>query len=114
MHEIVADHPGREIHVGLDHWHTHQPREDRWLKRPPQVHFHLTPTYSSGLNPAECCFSSLSRQALEGASFTSAQQLRQAIDDFVAVYHPKAAPFEWKKAVVFSSGGKRKHSNLCN
>jgi hypothetical protein len=51
-------------------------------------------------------FSSLSRQALEGASFTSAQQLRQAIDDFVAVYHPKAAPFEWKKAVVFSSGPK--------
>jgi hypothetical protein len=71
------------------------------------VHFHFTPTYSSGLNQAECWFSILARQALEGASFTSARQLRQAIDDFVAVYHPKAAPFEWKKAVVFSSGPKR-------
>jgi hypothetical protein len=53
----------------------------------------------------ECWFSILARQALEGASFTSARQLRQAIDDFVAVYHPKAAPFEWKKAVV---------ANFCN
>jgi hypothetical protein len=45
----------------------------------------------------------LSRQALRGASFTSPQQLRQAIDDVVAVYNEKAAPFEWKKAVVFPS-----------
>ena len=56
----------------------------------------------------------LGRQALQGASFTSAQQLRRAIDDFVAVYNPKAAPFEWKKAVVFSSGPKHKYPNLCN
>jgi transposase len=114
MNEIVAAHPGREIHVVLDNLNTHKPQEDRWLKRHPQVHFHFTPTYSSWLNPGECWCSILARQALEGASFTSARQLRQAIDDFVAVYNPKAAPFEWKKAVVFSSGPKRKYSNLCN
>ena len=114
MNEIVAAHPGREIHVVLDNLNTHKPQEDRWLKRHPQVHFHFTPTYSSGLNQGECWFSILARQALQGASFTSARQLRQAIDDFVAVYNPKAAPFEWKKAVVFSSGPKRKYSNLCN
>jgi hypothetical protein len=45
----------------------------------------------------ECWFSILSRQALQGASFTSPRQLRQAIDAFVEVYNPKAAPFEWKK-----------------
>ena len=60
----------------------------------------------------ECWFSILGRQALQGASLTSAQKLRQAIDDFVTVYNSKAAPFEWKKAVVFSSGPKRKYSNL--
>jgi hypothetical protein len=27
----------------------------------------------------------------------------EAIDDFVEAYNPKAAPFEWKKAVVFPS-----------
>jgi hypothetical protein len=84
------------------------PEEDRWRKRHPQVHFHFTPTYSSWLNQRECWCSVLGRQALEGASFASAQQLRQAIDDFVAVYHPKAAPFEWKQAVVCSSGPRHK------
>jgi hypothetical protein len=78
------------------------------------VHFHFTPTYSFWLNQGECWCSILGRQALEGASFTSAQQLPQAIDNFVAVYHPKAAPFEWKKDVVCSSDPKRKYSRLCN
>jgi hypothetical protein len=60
----------------------------------------------------ECWFSILGRQALRGASFTSAQQLRQAIDDFVNVYNQAAAPFEWTKAVVFPSAPKMKYSNL--
>lgn len=113
MNEIVADNPGREIHIVLDNLNTPKPKDDRWLKRHSNVHFHFTPTYSSWLNQVECWFSILSRQALQGASFTSPQQLRQAIDDFVAVYNPKAAPFEWKKAVVFSSAPKRKYSDLC-
>src|SRR5580658_4273935 len=114
MNEIVSAHPGREIHVVLDNLNTHKPKEDRWLKRHSQVHFHFIPTYSSWLNQVECWFSILSRQALRGASFTSPHQLRQAIDGFVAVYNQKAAPFEWKKAVVFSSGPARKYSNLRN
>jgi transposase len=103
MNEVVDAHPGREIHVVLDNLNTHKPKDDRWLKRHPKVHFHFIPTYSSWLNQIECWFSILSRQALRGASFTSPQQLRKAIDDFVAVYNEAAAPFEWKKAVVFPS-----------
>ena len=113
MNEIVADHPDREIHVVLDNLNTHKPKDDRWLKKHTNVHCHFTPTYSSWLNQVECWFSILSRQALRGASFTSAQQLRQAIDDFVTAYNPKAAPFEWKKAVVFSTRPKHKYSDLC-
>jgi transposase len=114
MNEIVAANPGREIHVVLDNLNTHKPKEDRWLKRHTNVHFHFIPTYSSWLNQVECWFSILSRQALRGASFTSPRQLRQAIDDFVTVYNQKAAPFEWKKAVVFPSRPVRKYSDLCN
>ena len=113
MNEIVAEHAGREMHVVLDNLNTHKPKQDRWLKRHPQVHFHFIPTYSSWLNQAECWFSILSRQALRGASFTSPRQLRQAIDDFVQVYNQQAAPFEWKKAVVFSSRPVLKYSDLC-
>jgi transposase len=113
MNEIVAEHPQREIHVVLDNLNTHKPKEDRWLKRHPQVHFHYTPTYSSWLNQVECWFSILSRQALRGASFTSPGQLRQAIDDFVNVYNQRAAPFEWTKAVVFPTAPKTKYADLC-
>ena len=114
MNEIVAAHPEREIHVVLDNLNTHKPKQDRWLKRHPRIHFHFIPTYSSWLNQVECWFSILSRQALRGASFTSPAQLRRAIDDFVQVYNQKAAPFEWKKAVVFPSWPVPKYSNLRN
>lgn len=113
MNGLVADYGDREIHVILDNLNTHKPKEDRWLKRHKNVHFHFTPTYASWLNQIECWFSILSRQALRGASFTSAAQVRQAIDAFVAVYNQTAAPFEWKKAVVFPSGPKPKYSDLC-
>jgi transposase len=114
MNEVVDGHSGRQIHVILDNLNTHKPKDDRWLKRHKNVHFHFIPTYSSWLNQVECWFSILSRQALQGASFTSPDQLRRAIDDFVAVYNQKAAPFEWKKAVVFPSAPKTKYADLCN
>jgi transposase len=112
MNDLLAEHQDREIHVVLDNLSTHKPKQDRWLKRHPNVHLHFTPTYSSWLNQVECWFSILSRQALRGASFTSPRQLRQAIDNFVQVYNQSAAPFEWKKAVVFPSAPKSKYSNL--
>ncbi len=112
MNQIVAPHPGREIHVVLDNLNTHKPKQDRWLRRHPNVRFHFIPTYSSWLNQVEVWFSILSRQALRGASFTSPAQLRQAINDFVQAYNQKASPFEWNKAVVFSSAPKSRYSYL--
>jgi len=114
MNEVVADHPQRETHVILDNLNTHKPKEDRWAKRHPQVHFHYTPTYASWLNQVECWFSILSRRALRHASFTSSQQLREAIDRFVGTYNQTAAPFEWRKAVVHPTAPKRYYANLSN
>ncbi len=34
--------------------------------------------------------------------------------DALVRYNEKAAPFEWKKAVVFPSGPKAKYFDLCN
>lgn len=114
MNEVVADHPDRELHVVLDNLNTHKPKTDRWLSRHRNVHFHYTPTYASWLNQVECWFSILTRQALQGASFTSPLQLRKAIDQFVAVYNQTAAPFEWRKAVVHPTALKRYYANLRN
>jgi hypothetical protein len=52
MNRVVAEHPGRELHVILDNLNTHKPKNDRWLKRHPNVHFHFTPTKASWLNQA--------------------------------------------------------------
>lgn len=112
MNEVVAAHPGREMHVILDNLNTHKPREDRWRQRHPQVHFHYTPTYTSWLNQVECWFSILTRQALRGVSFTSAQQVRSAIDNFVAAYNATASAFEWKKTIVRPSAPVHNYSDL--
>lgn len=37
------------IHVLLDNLNTHKPKNDRWLKRHPNVQFHFTPTRASWL-----------------------------------------------------------------
>ncbi len=114
MNEIVADHPGKEIHVIMDNLSTHKPKRDLWIKRHPMVHFHFTPTHASWLNQIEIWFSLLSRYALKSASFTSVKQLRQAIDDFIAAHNEKAAPFEWTKRYVKSVHPKHKYAYLYN
>ena len=113
MNDVVAAHPGRELHVILDNLNTHKKKDDRWLKSHPQVHLHFIPTYSSWLNQVECWFSILAKQALAGVSFTSPRQLRDAIDRFVATYNKTATPFEWTKAVVHPTAPKRKYADLC-
>ena len=100
MNQIVGLYEGLELHIILDNLNTHKPKRDRWLQRHPNVHFHYTPTYTSWLNQIEVWFSILSRRALQGASFTSPYEVREAIDRFIEAYNQNAAPFEWTKADV--------------
>jgi transposase len=101
MNSVVADHPDRAIHVVLDNLNTHKPKRDLWLARHPNVRFHFTPTHASWLNQVEIWFAILSRSALQGVSFTSPQQVRRQIDDFIASYNERAKPFTWKAARVY-------------
>jgi transposase len=110
---VVALHPGREIHVVLDNLSTHKPKADAWLAHHPDVHFHFTPTHASWLNLVECWFSILSRSALRGASFTSPEQLRAAIDKFIETYNDNAVPFQWTKELVHSVHPKPRYADLC-
>ena len=114
MNEVVATYSDKEIHVVLDNLNTHKPKRDRWLARHKNVHFHYTPTYASWLNQIEIWFSILSRKALKGASFTSPQQVRNAIDRFIVAYNKQAAPFEWKKKEVHPVKPKKYYADLCN
>jgi len=101
MNQIVAAYPtDTAIHVVLDNLNTHKPKNDRWLKRHPNVHFHFTPTRASWLNQVEIWFSILEGKSLRGASFASVKQLKEHIDAFIAAYNQTATPFVWTKAKV--------------
>ena len=63
MNDIVAGYPDTAIHVVLDNLNTHKPKNDRWLKRHPKVHFHFTPTRASWLNQVEIWFSILWKES---------------------------------------------------
>ena len=99
MDEVVAIYPDRELHVVLDNLNTHK-KNDAWLEAHPNVSFHFTPTSASWLNQVEIWFSILQGKSLKGASFTSVQQLKKHIDDFIATYNTNSKPFKWTKAKV--------------
>jgi transposase len=114
MEEVVADYPPtQEIHVILDNLSTHKKNES-WLAEHPNVVFHFTPTSASWLNQVEIWFGILGRKALTGASFTSRDQLIQAICDFMSVYNQNAAPFVWRKREVKGAQLRNTITNLCN
>jgi hypothetical protein len=51
----------------------------------------------------------------EGAEAVSApQQVRRAIDDFVAACNPTDPPFEWAKTALHPSAPKRSYADLCS
>jgi transposase len=100
MNRVVAEHPGRELHVILDNLNTHKPKNDRWLKRHPNMQFHFTPTKASWLNQVEIWFSILAAKALSGTSFNSRKELMAHINAFIAAYNVDAKPFVWTKSEV--------------
>ncbi len=100
MNDIVAAHAGKDIDVVLDNLNTHKPKNDRWLKRHANVHFHFTPTRASWLTQVEIWFSILEGKSLRGASFTSVTELREHIDAFIEAYIENAKPFVWTKTKV--------------
>jgi transposase len=112
MNQVVARHPGKPIHVVLDNLNTHKPKHDRWLARHKRVQFHYTPTHSSWLNQIEVWFSMLSRHALQGASFTSPAELREAIDRYIEAHNADAKPFQWTKSAVAPSAPKQKYADF--
>jgi len=101
MNDIVAAYPDTALHVVLDNLNTHKPKNDRWLKRHPNVRFHFTPTRASWLNQVEIWFSILEKKSLHGASFTSVKQLREHIDAFIDAYNKQPKPFVWTKRKVY-------------
>ena len=114
MDQVMYDlSPDSEVHVILDNYCIHK-GNDAWLAAHPQVTFHYTPTSASWLNLVEVWFGILSRKALRGASFRSTEELRAAIEAFIAAYEQTAKPFVWRKREVVGSQLRNTVRNLCN
>lgn len=114
MNDVVKQYKDQELHVILDNLSTHKPKNDQWLARHKNVQFHYTPTHASWLNQVEVWFSILTRHALRKASFTSIEQLIDAIEKYCKAYNLNAHPFEWTKEKVYQRTLKNKYANLYN
>lgn len=112
LDEVVAEYStDNQIHVILDNYCTHK-KNDTWLEKHPNVHFHYTPTSASWLNQVEIWFGIFSRKALRGASFASPAQLKQQIEAYIERYNPDSKPFKWRKREVVGSQLKNNIQNF--
>ncbi|WP_309662129.1 IS630 family transposase [Sphingomonas sp.] len=94
---VEAQVPARKaIHAIVDNYATHKhPKVRQWLARHPRWTFHFTPTSASWLNAVEGFFAKLTRRRLKRGVFRSVDDLKAAIDRFVAETNADPKPFVW-------------------
>ena len=97
LNTIEAQVPQRKaIHAIVDNYATHKhPKVRAWLSRHPRWTFHFTPTSASWLNAVESFFATLTRRRLQRGVFCSVNELKAAIDRFVAETNANPKPFVW-------------------
>jgi hypothetical protein len=89
LNDIIAGYPDTAIHLILDNLDTHKPKNDRCLRRQPNVAFSLHSDQASWLNHVEI----LEGKCLHGASLTSVKELMEHIDAIIEAYNQNAKPF---------------------
>ena len=97
LNTIEAQVPKRKaIHAIVDNYATHKhPRVREWLARHRRWTFHFTPTSASWLNAVEGFFATLTRRRLKRGVFRSVDDLKTAINRFVAETNADPKPFVW-------------------
>ena len=113
MNEVIGDYrPGLDIHASQNYLKIHKPKRDQWRAPHNNVHFHFTPTHTSWLNQIEIWFSIMARAALKGDSFTSTQQVRDAINAFITAQSTHAAPLRWRMTLVYQGHLEQRYAAL--
>lgn len=89
-----------KLHVVMDNYGTHKhPRVQSWLKRNPRFVPHFIPTSSSWLNLVERWFGELTGKRIRRGVFVSVEDLKRAIDEFLAAWNDDPKPFVWTASV---------------
>jgi len=97
----------RSIDIILDNGSTHAPKQlETWLAEQQQIHqwsfqfkVHWLPPNASWLDQIEIWFSILQRKLLRPNHFSSLEELRQAIMDFIRYHNQTARPIRWSYTV---------------
>ena len=88
------------LHLILDNYGTHtHVNVKRWLAKHRRFQLHFTPTSSSWLNLVERWFRELTEKQLRRGTFSSVEQLIQAIHDFLDASNLDPKPFVWAASV---------------
>ena len=97
LNTIEAQVPKRKaIHAIVDNYATHKhPKVRAWLARHSRWTFHFTPTSASWLNAVESFFAKLTRRRLQRGVFHSVEDLKAAINRFLAETNADPKPFVW-------------------
>jgi transposase len=89
-----------KLHVVMDNYGTHKhPRVQNWLQRHPRFLPHFIPTSSSWLNLVERWFGELTGKRIRRGVFVSVEDLKQAIEEFLAAWNAAPKPFVWTATV---------------
>jgi transposase len=97
LNAIEAQVPKRKaMDAIVDNYATHKhPRVRVWLTRHSRWTFHFTPTSASWLNAVEGFFAKLTRRLRKRGVFRSVDELKKAINRFIAETKRDPKPFVW-------------------
>jgi transposase len=84
------------LHLIVDNYATHKhPDVQAWLVKHPRFVMHFTPTSASWLNMVERFFRDISENRIRRDSFTSVNELEQAIAQYIEHHNHNPKPFIW-------------------
>ncbi len=101
LRHLDQEFPGAvPLHLVMDNYGTHKhPNVQAWLNRHPRFIPHFVPTSSSWLNLVERWFAELTTKSVRHGSFTSVEDLENAIREFLAAWNENPNPFVWTATV---------------
>ena len=86
------------MHLVLDNYATHKtPEVKAWLDKHPRFKLHFTPTSASWLNLVERFFAEITSRRIWRSSYSSVDDLKAAIFDYLAQHNEKPKRFKWTK-----------------
>ena len=89
----------RDVHLVLDNYATHKtPEVQAWLEKHPRFKLHFTPTSASWLNLVERFFAQITTRRIRRGSYSSVDDLKDAIYDYLLHHNTKPKPFVWTKS----------------